>query len=194
MTERLRLFVACELSQEVKEALARLQAELRPRHLERLRWVRLEGIHLTLKFLGETPADKVPAIERALAEAATGVGPFALSLGELGTFPDPRRGRPRVIWVGLSGELQPLAELQKRLETSLAGLGFAPEERPFSPHLTLARVPPEQVASLAPRIQEAIAAVRVSKVAQRVTEVSLMRSILQAGGAVYQKVAAWPLG
>ena len=192
MRERLRLFVACELSEEIRAALARLQADLRRHRLDNLRWVRPQGIHLTLKFLGETPAQKVAAIEAALAAASTGVGPFALSLGEVGTFGD-RRG-PRVIWVDVSGELETLAGLQKRVETAMGGLGFTPEQRPFSPHLTLARVPPEHVASLGPRIQEAIAGVQVAKVAQTVTEVSLMRSILQPGGAVYQKVAAWALG
>src|SRR5439155_22632175 len=87
-----RLYVGIELPAEVRAALGRLQQELQRRGLERLRWVRPEGIHLTLKFLGQTSADKVPSIRNSLERSATGLAPHDLSLGELGTFgrPNPR--------------------------------------------------------------------------------------------------------
>ncbi|MFQ6019767.1 MAG: RNA 2',3'-cyclic phosphodiesterase [Dehalococcoidia bacterium] len=191
MSERPRLFVACELSAEIKQALAQMQAELRGCGLHRLRWVRPEGVHLTLKFLGETAAEKVPSIQEAVAAACRDSRSFAFSLGETGTFGD-RRG-PRVAWVGLSGEVEAIVELQERLESSLARQGFPREERPFSPHLTLARVPREIMGPEGPKILAAVEAVAVPTVAQRATEVSLMRSILGASGALYQRVAAWPL-
>ena len=169
-----------------------MQRELKGRGLHNLRWVRPEGIHLTLKFLGETPPDKVPAIEEALAAACQGVPAFAFTVGRLGTFGD-RRG-PRVIWVDVGGEREAMARLQERVEQRLEGLGFPREKRAFSPHLTLARVPPELMASQGPRIKESIAAVTVPEARQRVTSVGLIHSILQRGGAVYQTVKAWPLG
>ena len=191
MSDAIRLFVACELSGEVRAALAHVQGELKGYGLQGLRWVRPEGIHLTLKFLGETPPDKVLAIQEALATACQGIAPFVISLGEVGTFGN-RRG-PRVIWVDVAGEREALAHLQERVEGGLERLGFPREQRAFSPHLTLARVPPELIASQGPRIREALAAVTVPEVRQAVAEVSLMRSILQRGGAAYERVAAWPL-
>lgn len=191
MSERLRLFVACELSEGIKEALSHIQVALRQQGLEGLRWVRPEGIHLTLKFLGETAAEKVASIQEALASCSAGIPPFEIKLGDLGTFGN-RQG-PRVVWVGLAGELEVLAELQRRVEGAMAHLGFPPEKRPFSPHLTLARVPEGTSVSQRQRILAALPKVLVSTASQRVTEVSLMRSLLQPSGAVYQRLATFPL-
>lgn len=191
MSERLRLFVACELSEELKGALSRIQVALRQQALEGLRWVRPEAIHLTLKFLGETAAEKAPSIQEAVAGCCIGIPPFELKLGDLGTFGN-RQG-PRVIWVGLAGELEVMVELQRRLEGAMAGLGFPPEKRPFSPHLTLARVPEGTLVSQRQRILEALPKVVVPTISQRVSEVSLMRSLLQPSGAVYQRLATFPL-
>jgi 2'-5' RNA ligase len=188
MSDAIRLFVACELSREVKETLTHVQGELKGYGLQCLRWVRPDGIHLTLKFLGETPPGRAPAIQGALAAACQGTAPFGLSLGKLGTFGD-RRG-PRVIWVDIAAEREAVAHLQERVEERLERLGFPRERRTFSPHLTLARVSPELAASQGPRIREALAAVTVPEVRQRVAEVSLMRSILQRGGAAYERLAA----
>jgi len=192
MSDSLRLFIACELSEEMKKALLAIQGSLKGQGLQRLRWVRPEAIHLTLKFLGETAAAKVSPIEQALASSCQGILSFKLTLGQLGTFGDRRR--PRVIWVGLSGESKVLSELQGRVEEAMEGLGFQREARPFSPHLTLARVPAEISRSDAQGISEAIPKVKVPMVSQTIAEISLMRSSLGPGGAVYQKLAAFPLG
>ncbi|MBI1885218.1 MAG: RNA 2',3'-cyclic phosphodiesterase, partial [Chloroflexi bacterium] len=133
--EKWRLFVAVELPPAAKEALVRLQEALRRQGLASWRWVRPEGVHLTLKFLGETPVERVPEVERAVSEAVAGTSAFEMALAEPGAFSD-RRG-PRVLWVGLSGDVSRLAEVQRRLEERLAATGFPREERPFSPHLTL---------------------------------------------------------
>jgi 2'-5' RNA ligase len=187
----LRLFVAIELPQAVLDALRRLQSELRARGLEPLRWVRPEGIHLTLKFLGETPAERVPDIAQALEQAAKGVPPHDLSLGPLGTFGS--RGSPRVLWVDLAGDLEPLRRLQERIEKSLAQIGFPKEGRPFSAHLTLARVPPEAARGLAGRLAEAVQRVKGPPGHIPVREVSLMRSQPGPGGAVYTCLHSVPL-
>ena len=190
--ERLRLFVAIDLPEDVRESLGRLQDDLRRHDLSGLRWTRPDGVHLTLKFLGETPATSLPAIEGALDRAVRGVPSFRLALGTPGTF-GGRRG-PRVLWVDVEGELQPLQQLQAAVERELAAAGFAPEERGFSPHLTLARVPQPPRPGLAERVARALEAVAAARGEFEARELVLMRSRLQPGGAVYSRVAAFPLG
>ena len=187
----LRLFVAIELPGEVREALGRLQHELQRRGLERLRWVRPEGIHLTLKFLGATLAELLPGIEAALGRAVKGVAQHELELGELGTFGG---SRPRVVWVDLRGDRDSVRELQERTETALNGLGYEREARGWSPHLTLARVRPETAREVARALAAALDGVRVPAVVIPVREVSLMRSTPRPSGAVYERIAAVPLG
>jgi 2'-5' RNA ligase len=186
-----RLFVALELPGPVLEALAALQAALKAQGLERLRWMRPQGIHLTLKFLGDTPPARLGELMGALEEATAGTGPLRLALSGLGTFAG--RGGPRVLWVGLEGDLQRLALLQRRVEEALAPLGFPREGRPFSPHLTLARVPEQEARRAAPLLQRALPLVTVPPVTMSLTAVSLMRSHLQPTGALYERVATFPL-
>ncbi len=180
--------MAVELDGGVHEALARVQAELRQRPLPSLRWVRPDAIHLTLKFLGETAADKVPAIEAALRQALAGLSPLRVELGPLGTFGGRR---PRVLWIGVAGDVDRLKDLQARVERALRSLGFPREERPYSPHLTLARVPPS--GAIGPALEEALAAVPPPQAAMDVREVSLMLSRLGPAGAAYERLAAFPL-
>jgi len=190
--ERLRLFVAIDLPEDVRESLGRLQADLRRHDLPGLRWTRPEGVHLTLKFLGETPITSLAVIEGALARAVRGVPSFRLALGAPGTFGN-RRG-PRVLGVDVEGEISPLQRLQAAVEREMAAVGFAPEERGFSAHLTLARVQQPPRPGLAERLSRALAAVAATKGEFEATELVLMRSSLQPGGAVYSRVAAFPLG
>jgi 2'-5' RNA ligase len=188
----LRLFVACELPSEMKTGLARIQDALRAQGAPPVRWVRPEGIHLTLKFLGEVSQDKVPALRGALAPIVEGIPPVRLSLGEVGTF-GGRRG-VRVLWVGIEGDLKHLARLQGRVESALEPLGFPPEGRAFSPHLTLARVPDTVSSGDRRHLRDLAASLKVpSAPPVIIREVSLMRSILGPGGAVYERVAAFPL-
>jgi len=191
LPEHPRLFVAVELGGHVREALDRVQHELQRHLLHGLRWVRPEGIHLTLKFLGETPREKVPGIVQALPACTAGVAPHELSLGKLGTFGS--RSAPRVLWVDLDGDLTPLLRLQEQVEGALASLGFPREDRRFSPHLTLARVRPEEARSAAGPLAQALEAVRAPQAAIEVREVSLMLSKLGPGGAVYTQLEAFPL-
>jgi RNA 2',3'-cyclic 3'-phosphodiesterase len=192
MPESLRLFVAIELPGAVREALSRLQHELSRRGLEKLRWVRPEGIHLTLKFLGETPVGRVAAIEGALRPAVERVRPHQLSFGTLGAF--HQRSAPRVLWVDLAGDIETLRDLQRRVEKPLNDLGFAPEARGFSPHLTIARVRPEMAREVEGPVRSVVPFRLVEAHVVPVNEVSLMRSTLRPRGAVYERVAAFPLG
>ena len=187
----LRLFVACELPPAVRDALGRLQDELRARGAGRLRWVRPEGIHLTLKFLGEVSAAKREAVENALAAAV--VAPFALDvrLGSLGGFGG--RQRLRVIWVGLEGDVEGLAELAALVEEALGPLGFPREGRPFAPHLTLARVPDDAGVQERSRLADLLEAFpSPSLPSMTLTAVNLMQSFLQPTGARYQCLAVYP--
>jgi len=176
----------------MKAALTALQDALRRQGAPPVRWVRPEGIHLTLKFLGAVPAQRVSDICAALAPTVEGIRPLGLSLGGLGTF-GGRRGA-RVVWVGIEGDIERVSELQRRVEAALARLGFRPEDRPFSPHLTLARVPDHVGSADRERLWELTGALATPEAAPvTIREVSLMRSILGPGGAVYERLAAFPL-
>lgn len=188
----LRLFVAVELPADVRRRLADVAEELRGRGLDRLRWVRPENIHITLKFLGETPAGSVPRIEDALRAAAAGVAPHELTLGELGKFGG--RQNPRVLWVDVRGDVEALKALQKRVDAEIAPLGFPADERPFAAHLTLARVPQDLARSVARSLTEAIGAVKVPDSPIPVREVVLMSSELRRAGPVYTRLCGIRLG
>ncbi|EFO81593.1 hypothetical protein OSCT_0609 [Oscillochloris trichoides DG-6] len=138
----MRLFIALDLPDPVRAALAHTQAHLRQRGLA-VRWAGVEGMHLTLQFLGETDAALVPDLLAGIAQIAA--PNFRLHLAGLGVFPNPQR--PRVLWVGLGGDLVALKELHTQVLAVTHPLGFVPEARPFAPHLTLGRVRPEANAS-----------------------------------------------
>ena len=120
---------------EVMEAVA--GGSIDERAYGQPRWVRVDGLHLTLRFLGATPDEKQSQIAAALEAASAGVAPFRVALSGGGAFPDPRR--PRVLWIGINEGAALLAGLARRLDERLAPLGWPPEGRPFAPHLTLAR-------------------------------------------------------
>lgn len=145
----IRAFIAIDLPPEVKAELGRV-AEALGAGLPRgaVRWVRPAQMHLTLRFLGDTPADRLPDVGRALDAVAAAQAPFALRLNGVGCFPNRRA--PRVVWVGLAapdgGESAPLLALKAALDEELTPLGWPPEEKPFRAHLTLGRVKDERAA------------------------------------------------
>jgi RNA 2',3'-cyclic 3'-phosphodiesterase len=132
---RIRSFAALALEDHVRVALADLQRQLAPR-LAGIRFVRPEGSHLTLRFLGDASAAQLERLRPLLAEAAAACAPGEARVAEVGTFPE--RGCPRVLWLGLAVPPQVL-ELQQACERAARQLGFTPETRPFRPHLTLGR-------------------------------------------------------
>ncbi len=136
----MRAFIAVDIPMEVALLLGGLSQKLAqavPAHS--VRWVRPEGMHLTLNFLGdEVTAVQLPLLSDLLEQTAQETAPFTLRLDKLGCFPKPLA--PRVIWAGLVGDVKPLRQLKARLDAGLAPLGWPPENRPFSPHLTLGRV------------------------------------------------------
>jgi 2'-5' RNA ligase len=189
--ETMRLFVAVALPEEIKRELTRLQESLKKscRNCP-ARWVSAENIHLTLNFLGEVVVSRLPDIERAVTQACAGIECFDLNISETGAFPNLEK--PRVIWVGMHGDLKRLVMLQKVLEQSLSALGFTPDTRGFSPHLTLARVSDEAFPGDKKRLGEAAGALS-SDCSIPVSSVSLMRSQLMQWGPVYTVLVAAPL-
>ena len=132
----LRLFVALEPPGSLRDALTRLQDP--HRHRKDVRWADPGTLHLTLKFLGDTVEDLVPAATAALAETCARLPPLSLEVAGFGVF--PRRGPPRVLWVGVGGDLEALASLVQAVDRALEPLGVPRETRPYHPHITLGRV------------------------------------------------------
>lgn len=132
----IRSFVALELSDEVREHLVVLLHRLQ-RTNATVKWVEPENLHLTLKFLGEVPEERIELVSETLKAVAQATEPFPFTVRGVGGFPDLRR--PRVLWVGVEA-VQPLMRLQQLVEKAMERLGFAPEERAYHPHITIGRV------------------------------------------------------
>jgi 2'-5' RNA ligase len=165
-------------------ALQQTMAEIR-QVFQRLslpwRWIPLDRIHLTLRFLGNVPDGSVTSLFQAIEQASQGQTPFPLRARMLGCFPHP--ARPRVLWVGLDDPSQALERLNERLRAALTPLGFPPEDRPFHPHLTLARV---QNRSPSGQLLPVLQAYQNRDFGEfLVTHIHLVKSQLQRGGALY---------
>lgn len=133
----LRLFVALDLPPATREALVATSRAIGPA-LPGVRWGRAETLHLTLKFLGDTPVEKVPDVTEALRMALGGFPAGRFTVAGLGTFPNLRR--PSVVWAGIHSGMEWLTKVAGLVDTALTPLGFAPEQRAFQPHITLGRV------------------------------------------------------
>jgi 2'-5' RNA ligase len=187
--EQVRSFIAIELPEELKQGLSRLQARLKSVSQPWVKWVDPYSIHLTLKFLGNVGLDRLGEIAKAIKEATEEISPFYLEVGNLGVFPNSRR--IQVVWVGISGEVKQLARLQQRIEASLAHLGFACESRPFTPHLTLARVRDRASSEARQELGQAIANASLEmNYVIKVNAISLMKSQLTREGAIYHQISS----
>ncbi|HEU0073129.1 MAG TPA: RNA 2',3'-cyclic phosphodiesterase [Dehalococcoidia bacterium] len=193
----LRLFIALDLPDAWKHALEALQRDMQTAIDASLgpnirpRWVRPEGIHLTLKFLGDTPAKRLDALTSALAQAVPAAPGFDLTLARVGAF--EQRRVPRVILATIASEGRAFIDLYEHIETWLAAAGWPRETRTFRAHLTLARLPDtfddttrRAVAGLATTFEAPQAP------AWHVERVYLIRSHLGPGGARYEQLAAFP--
>lgn len=130
----MRLFTGIDLREDVRERLERLLTHLRP--CAHLKWSPVYNLHVTLKFIGEWPEEKLPQLETAL-RSVDQREPIAADVKGLGWFPNPHH--PRVFWVGVQGGVR-LEGLAKDIDAALVPLGIATEERPYNAHLTLARI------------------------------------------------------
>lgn len=189
-----RTFLALELPDPVRAALAREIARLTRglgQSLPPVRWVDPAGMHLTLAFLGELDDARLAVATDAAREAARDFAAFSLQLAGLGSFGPPRS--PRVIWVGVGGQTVRLLALQSRLADALEARGFPREERPFSAHLTLARIkaplPPAELARLPQLLAASAEPVRWTADA-----IAVMKSELLRPAARYTALTRVPLG
>jgi RNA 2',3'-cyclic 3'-phosphodiesterase len=187
--ELIRSFIAIELPSTVKQELATLEDVLKKRSSQVVRWVEPQGIHLTLKFLGDVASDRIDEINMAIDETTQGTNPFRLELQEVGAFPNFNRAQ--VVWVGMKGELDKLAYLQKQIESNTEQLGFPREERAFTPHLTLGRVrnytSPDDRKKLGQILAQTPFA---SSQIIMVDFVNLMKSQLTSNGAIHTRLYA----
>ncbi len=181
----LRLFCAIELSAEVRARAAEHIARLREAVPDiRASWERTEKLHITLKFLGEIAPQRIEALSGAASSATLNTHPFTLALSGAGAFPP--RGNPRILWLGINDSSGALTSLQNRLEEKCASAGFAREERPFHPHLTLARIRAPQGARRLASVHQEIG---FEAMEFAVADLVIMRSELGAGGSRYTEIS-----
>ena len=187
--KNIRAFLAIDPPEVVLDNIQALQNRLKKSIQGAIRWVRPEGIHLTLKFFGDISAYDVENISEAIANKTANVPPITLEIRGMGAFPD--LNRPRVIWLGINGQLAPLLSLQRDLEEVFSKLGFPKENRPFRAHLTMGRVKvPKGIIGLAPSVE---AEGNLMAGNFTVGEITLFQSSLSPQGAIYSKLAAFPL-
>ena len=187
--EPIRSFIAIELPDKVKDVLAQIENDLKRRDITSVKWVNPDSIHLTIKFLGNVSTDIIPDITQVIHDASRGINPFRLQLNEPGVFPNLRA--PRIVWMGITGEIYLLSGMQKNIDNALVKLGFTPEKRAFSPHLTLGRVRERSSPNEQRQLGETVAALKVNaKPIFTVDSISLMKSTLTREGAIYDCLAS----
>lgn len=179
----MRLFIAIEISEEIRNALAQIQAHLKYAGAD-VKWVEKDNVHLTLKFLGEVSPDKADEIKRILDEIAKETRPFEITVKEIGAF--PKIECPRVIWVGFDKGANESKILAERIDEALSKIGFREESRPFASHLTIGRV-----RSLKDKeaLKNKISSYHLSPIPYHlITSVALFQSTLTPKGPIYAKL------
>lgn len=183
-TDKLRLFVAIHVPEEVKASLRRSQQDLKAQCGQNVRWTPPEQWHLTLLFLGYVPSTELPELEQTFAAVSQRGQPLSLQLSGLGCFPNERR--PRVIWAGVAGDIERLKSFQKEVQTALQPWCEKEETRPYSPHLTLGRV---REGARLPRLGGTLHAHAAAQFGGWTVEsCSLMRSELSSQGSLYTEL------
>jgi len=183
----IRAFIAIDLSKEICQNLEKVIRDLKEgMGGASVRWIPAKNIHLTIKFLGDVSVVNLGLLINVIQSEVNRHPSFDLSVGGLGTFPSTRR--PRVIWVGVKAPVE-LDALHHSVETEMARLGYVPEDRPFSPHLTLGRVARNVNTEELRRISDTMSNTKVGFLgATHIDAVHLYRSDLQPGGAVYSRL------
>ncbi|MEA3279645.1 MAG: RNA 2',3'-cyclic phosphodiesterase [Thermodesulfobacteriota bacterium] len=183
LTNSIRTFIAFELPEKIITFISKVQKELRSRKLK-VKWVRPQNIHLTLKFLGNINETYTEIVGKAMQESANGYSPISLTTKGIGVFPNIKR--PRVIWIGITGQTKQLVSLQKGLDEKLDAIGFPRNNRPFTGHLTLARVKerinPERLIDAIKYYSEFESETFIAD------NICLFKSDLKSSGAVYTKL------
>jgi 2'-5' RNA ligase len=191
--KQVRSFIAIPVPadglQVLEDAVERLDLELG----KSVRWVRSEGVHLTLKFMGNIPEGMVARVLEALPPVAARFAPIDLSISGMGVFPSPRR--PRVLWAGLRGDLETLSALQLAVDDAVGKLGLPKEQRAFSPHLTLGRVRRDVAEGQLRKIGQVVAAGELPGAPSWTADtVNLMRTELDPAGSRHYLVGSASIG
>ena len=186
----MRLFIAADLTLDAKAALGKLIENLQ-KGIQFTKafptWSKPEAIHLTLKFLGNVDEKRVPEIAAAVGAYIEGIAPFSVRIQGLGVFPNEHE--PHVLWVGMKQGEKNLVQLQKNVEEALVPLGFERENRPFHPHLTLARI--KSTRGVEP-MMDIVHSHREREVGiVPIDHITLYQSILRSEGPMYKALERW---
>lgn len=175
----LRTFVGVDLPNKVKQTAIELQTTVyaKPRVVK---WIKAANIHLTLKFIGPTPEEEVPKIKGAVAEAVAGHQDISLEVRGTGVF--PKKERPRVLWLGVDGEVEKLQKLVKDINVSLHRLGYPAEQSQYAPHITIGRVRYPQ--KVTPDVSHFLNS-EYDSIGVHVQKVTFFQSDLVPGGPIY---------
>jgi len=185
----IRSFLAFELPLRIKERVGQISNELRQSRLP-VRWVKVDNIHLTIVFLGSVTEETIAGVKLKAGSITERFSAFPIRLNGVGAFPNLRR--PRVLWMGLDGEIEGLSDLRDELQEALVEFGFKPENRPFRPHLTLGRFKDtvnrdEELKWILDRFHD------ITTDDDYLKELVFFKSELRPAGPIYTKMAAWPL-
>lgn len=193
MPDDIRAFLAIQLPYDVTTALGHLADQVSQAKVSGLKPVRPENIHLTLKFFRNINARQVDSIVESVTQTVKNVRPFSLRLGSVGAYPNNRS--PRVLWVGLDGDVAPLQDVHRRIETALGQVAIEPDTREFRPHLTIARIRDRASHTERRRAAEALYSAEFqSGLAVPVDRINLIRSILLPEGPQYSSLGEFSLG
>jgi 2'-5' RNA ligase len=185
----IRSFLAFELPDDIKTIVTRVSGEIRKSPLD-VRWVRPEFIHLTVVFMGDIESEQIPSMGESLGAVCSQHSPFTISLKPMGCFPNTRN--PRVIWLGIDGDLERMSRFRDDLQHALSPFGIKEEERAFRPHLTLGRF--KKPGKRQTELEQLLAKYReLPSPVRTLSDLVLFRSDLKPGGAVYTKMTSWPL-
>lgn len=186
-TGMIRTFICIELPETLQALLTKFQDSLKRLGAD-VSWVKPSNIHLTLKFLGDVPEQKLPVICETVKSAARAVPAMSMQVREAGSFPTARN--PRVLWVGIQPVPSQLRTLYESIDVGLSEKGYARDDRPFNPHLTIGRVKsPRNVQDLMRKMQE----LNFDGETVSVRTVTVMRSDLRPAGALYSPIKVFPL-
>lgn len=184
--KRIRSFLALELPSEVKEEIASFAREVKG-NLPQFRFIPPKNLHITLHFLGEVEPAKLAGVSSGLKEALKAACPFQFHLEGVGCFPNDRA--PRVLWIGLEGDLEAFRSLKRVIDQELIRLHFPVESKPFIPHLTVARA---KARTRTPSVKKVLQF--KSKHTVSVREVAWLQSLLSPQGSTYSLLGVFPLG
>ena len=186
-----RLFIAVNPPLQLRELLSKWQGRLHGSGLN-IKWVEKQNLHLTLEFLGDTESEKIKDLRKVLSRAAEQSAAFSLAIKGMGTFPNLKQ--PRVIWMGLIGQLPEISHLQRDIRQGLSAHGFSFDQKEFRPHLTLGRVRDANPGFNRQLLQEVFkSAEDIDSPDWRVERIDLMQSELSRPAPRYTILESFPL-